>query len=83
MMEGDWDTTENASNMAEGVWDVTKDMCTRSLIRAANKDRPCNEDEEVEENTECRDTKDNRCDSRVNLPKVPGECATEKQQRNL
>ena len=50
--KGVWDTTENASNMAEGIWDVTKDMCTGGLIRAANRNRPCNDDEEVEENTE-------------------------------
>ena len=50
--EGVWDATENASNMAEGTWDVAEDMCARGLIRAANKNRPCNDDEEVEENTE-------------------------------
>ena len=50
-VEGVRDTMENASNMAEGIWDVTEDMCARGLIRAANKNRPCYDDEEVEENT--------------------------------
>ena len=49
--KGVWDTTENVSNMAKGIWDVTEDMCTGGLIRAANKNHPHNDDEEVEENT--------------------------------
>ena len=65
-MEDVWKTIEGFSNMEEGILDakegirdVTEDICTRGMIRAAHRSRPRNDNEEVEENTEQGDTKDN------------------------
>ena len=57
--EGIRNTTEDISNTTEGVRDVTEDVCAGSLIRAAHKSCPCNDDEEVGEDTERGDAKDN------------------------
>ena len=59
MMEDVWDTMENISYMAEGIWNVTEDLCTGCLIWAAHKSCSRNDYEEVEEDTERGDPKDN------------------------
>ena len=81
--EGVWDTMEGAWDTTEGIRDVTEDACARCLIWAAHKSCSRNDNEEVEEDTTRGNAKDNRCDSRVNLPKVPGECTTKQQQCRL
>lgn len=62
-----------------------KSKCTRarSLIRAARRGRPRDNDENIEDDPERSGTKDGACDSHVNFPKVEGQSTTEQQERNL
>ena len=61
----------------------TKDSHSRGLIRTAHGSCPSNDDEQVEEDAERGNTKDDRHDSCVDLPKVVGEGTAEEQERSL
>jgi len=71
----------------KGVQDMGENMGhgtgTGSLIRASLGNRPCNDSDKVEDNTNQSGAGDNRGDGEVDLPEVAGESTTEEQQRNL
>ena len=56
---------------------MAEDTGTRCLIWAACRSRPHDDDESVEGDPERSDTNNDACDSRVNLPKVERQVATE------
>ena len=54
---------------ALNLWpQVTKDMRSRRLIRAALGNRTSDDDEKVEDDAERSDAEDNRCDGDIDLP---------------
>jgi hypothetical protein len=63
--------------------DTAEDTSARSLIRAACRSCPRDDEESVEGDPERSDTEDNTCDSHINPPKVERQCATEQQERDL
>ena len=65
------------------VEDMAEDLGTRSLIWAALGDRACDDDEDIEEETERGHSEDNGCDGDIDLPKIAGEGTSEEQQRSL
>ena len=58
---------------------MAEDTGTGCLIWAACRSRPRDDDESDPERSDTNDS----CDSRVNLPKVERQVATEQQERNL
>jgi len=63
--------------------DMAEDTCTGGLIRAAHRSCSRNDDESVKGGAERSDTKDDACDSHIDLPKVERQGTTEEQERKL
>lgn len=63
--------------------DVTKKMSAGGLIWETLGNRPCNEDENVESETQRGYAKNNRRDRSIDLPKIARERTSEEQQRSL
>ena len=80
MVEG---VAEDMANIVEDVGGVTEDTRQRGLIRAARKSCPRDDDKNVEGDPEPSDTNDDTGNSRIDIPKVTRQCATEQQERKL
>ena len=65
-------TVEKNRDMTDGGWDVAEEIRRWGLVRAVLRNRPRNDDEDIEEKTEPGEAEDNRCDRRVDLPKITG-----------
>jgi hypothetical protein len=63
--------------------ETAEDTSTRSLIWAAHRSCPRDDDENVEDGPERSDTEDDTCDGHINPPKVERQRATEQQERDL
>ena len=57
---------------------VAEDARRRRLIRTAVGECPSDDNEEVEEDSEQSDTKDHGRNDNIDLPKIEGECTTQK-----
>jgi hypothetical protein len=65
------------------VEDMTEDAGTWGLIWAAHGSCACDDDENVEDDAERCHTEDDGCDGDIDLQKIAGEGAGEKQERSL
>ena len=87
-MESMWDIKQRGEDAGDDTGgdtgeDMSEDICTRGLIGATRGGCPCNDNEEVEEDSKGGESDDDRCDGGVNLPKVPGEGTAKEEQRSL
>jgi hypothetical protein len=64
--------------IAEVEEDVAENTGSGGLIRAALGSCSCDDNENIEDDTERGDAEDNRSDGNINLPKIASECTTEK-----